>query len=337
MSQNKMKKKNTMEIKTTLDSEHLKKEQEFKDKINNGTIDKEEFYNYYIKNSTIFNNYYNKKDQNKGDLYYKYKESIDKGFIYKPFIENNTNICEKCDKPRLYNYIDSIKICPNCGDELDISSETEKPSYKETQYETNSIEYDEVDHFIDQLIKIQGKEFTKIPESVLACILVEFTKEGNNNLADLSYKQIKEYLSRHKNIGFDKYYDNRYKIYNLLTGTSPLDIPQEIIEILTNEFIQFIKVFPQCCPPERLNCITTHFIGFKLCQKNRYNECLSYFNLLKGSMKVPYSIWKKACKLLNWEYIPHEEYMPPIKENELINNIYNDFNNDNIDIDDYDD
>ena len=246
---------------------------------------------------------------NKGQLWIKYKELNDNRYLIPVKCNENETICSDCGINRLFDHKDSLMICPECGDERDLQIEPDKASYKDVQYEATHFAYKKLGHFKDHLLRIQAKESTKVPEDVLNVVLVEFVKEHGENLADLNSDLIKIYLKKHRDKKYDKYYENRQQIICALTGIKPIVIPLEIETDLIDMFKKFEAIFPKFCPKSRDNLISYPFIGFKFCQMRRYNEYLPYFNLLKTPyiVKDQYSIWKKICNELSWEYIPHED------------------------------
>lgn len=288
-----------------LDLTHQEYEKKLLEKISLETniekkkIYEDELYDYYIKNNDIFNEYYT--NNNKKDILIKYKE-INKIDDYHNIITYDINICYNCNIYKELCNENSILICPYCFEETEILIEPEKPSYKDPPKENNYYLYIRHEHLRDHLEKIQAKENKKIPKEVIAIIYVEYDKENNNNLANLTIKKICTYLKKYKHLGYHKYCENAIQILNIITGIKLIDIPPEREEKILEKFIIIEKAFndyKNSNSIDRDNLISYPSLIYKICQILEYNEYLPHLlKLIKIGTKYKdqNTIWKGICK-----------------------------------------
>ena len=305
---------NLISIKSLSDSElilyhsKLNKIDEIKKQIND-IENKKDSMEFYIKNGNILSKYYNSFDSNeyavnRTDLLSEYLSNNDHHYVKHKEYTKYDEYCYNCGEYRETITSESILICPNCGEEINNIIESDGSTDKDQQQEVIHFEYKRLNHFKDHLARIQAKETTQIPEIVYDIIKVEFNKARMTNLSDLNEHLIKKFLKNYIHLGFNKYYENVYKILYKLTGIPPVIFPIAVEEQLCNMFMKIEEPFENNRPKHRLNLISYPYVLYKLCQLLGYNDYLKYFTLLKSTDKLfeQDKTWKKICISNGWKF-----------------------------------
>lgn len=242
----------------------------------------------------------------RADIYDQYLSFTDPHHILNIQYNRDEDLCLICNEFRELIASEAIFVCPKCGDEVQTVMESDKPSYKDPPHENMYFAYKRINHFKEQLSHFQAKETTKIPNEVYDVILIEFKKEKNKNLANLTRSKVKGYLQKYTNLGYNKYYENINQIICHLNGVQPLSMLPEVEEQLCNMFLKIQEPFIKHCPSDRTNFLSYSYVIHKFCQLLGYHEYLPYFNLLKSKDKLHDQdvIWKKICQDLAWKYYP---------------------------------
>ena len=276
-------------------------------------------------NDNIDDNYYNKKykdDQyftttkisdfvetslnfKKSDILDRYLNYVDPNYISKLKIDHNVDICQnnECKSNDLVIIpSEGIKICKNCGFEMSILIESDKPSFKDPPPEISYFAYKRINHFNEWLAQFQAKESTEIPQEVYDLILLEIKKERIKNLAKLNNSKIRNYLKRLK---LNKYYEHIPHILNRLNGLPPPIMTKSTEEKLRIMFKEIQSPFMQVCPKNRKNFLSYSYVLHKFVELLGLDHYKSSFPLLKSREKLHQQdmIWKDICKILNWDFI----------------------------------
>jgi hypothetical protein len=71
-------------------------------------------------------------------------------------------------------------------------------------------------------------------------------------------------------------------------------------------FNEIQEPFEKSCPKERKNFLSYSYVLYKFCELVGQDEFLPCFPLLKSKEKLKQQdiIWKRMCKILQWEYLP---------------------------------
>jgi len=286
--------------------------------INNNSVDILDIFNQaqqsnnsnQIKNFNNDNNLFENIDytQNKSDLYEQYLSIYDKYYINKEI--SYVNYCHSCNSTNIVINENAISYCDNCSCIINITIDTDKPSYKEPQKEISYLNYKRKNHFNECLNQIQGKEITDIPQKVFDLIYIELRKlkimDSNNNLigcTTIKYEILREIL---KKIKLNKYYEHIAYIHYRITGISSSLIPNDLIEKLKNMFELIQNPFYKYCPNTRKSFLSYSYCIHKMFQILGETEYIKYFPLLKNREKLYLheKIWKKICNDLGWTFIP---------------------------------
>ena len=219
--------------------------------------------------------------------------------------ENDVNIeiCPLCNVERILYMAEGKMICPNCGDEIFILIDSDKPSYKEPPREVSYFAYKRINHFNEWLAQFQAKESTDIPQDVYDQILLELKKERITDMKLLSPVKLREILKKLKK---NKYYEHVPHIINRLNGEPPPTITRETEEELRRMFKEIQIPFHKFCPKTRKNFLSYSYVLHKFVELLELDEFIPCFMLLKSREKLHQQdqIWKQICEYLKWQFIP---------------------------------
>ena len=220
-------------------------------------------------------------------------------------LENDVNIeiCNLCNQERVLYMSEGKMICPNCGDEIFILVDSDKPSYKEPPREVSYFAYKRINHFNEWLAQFQAKESTDIPQDVYDQILLELKKERITDMKLLSPVKLREILKKLKK---NKYYEHVPHIINRLNGEPPPTINRETEEELRRMFKEIQIPFHKFCPKTRKNFLSYSYVLHKFVELLELDEFIPCFMLLKSREKLHQQdqIWKQICEYLKWQFIP---------------------------------
>ena len=261
-------------------------------------------------NNTNNNNnllkYFNSSSINvseKGNLLDDYLNIIDNSYDSKKNKIIDDSVCDKCNSKLNTNYIEGISICSKCGEQFNILIDSDKPNYKEPNYESNYFAYKRINHFNEWLSQFQAKESTDISSEVIEKILFELKKERIFNVANISNSKIRDIL---KKLKLNKFYEHIPYIINKINGKPPPTITKQIEEKLRYMFKEIQTPFEKHCPKNRKNFLSYSYVLHKFVQLLELDDFLPCFMLLKSREKLHQQdqIWKQICGYLKWQYIP---------------------------------
>jgi chaperonin cofactor prefoldin len=242
----------------------------------------------------------------RADLLDQYLSFTDKDYIDDNIEHIPIDFCEHCNTQSMTIYTnEGIVYCNNCLTVSNVITDNDKPSYKEPPKEISYFAYARINHFVEWLNNIQGKETTSIPDSVVDIILLELKKNRIRNLNNVSQKQIKCILKKFKDQKLSKYYEHIPYIWNRITGNSNPHMSAELEEKLKNMFREMQVPYLKHSPANRKNWMSYSYTLYKLLQFLGENEYLKYFSLLKSREKLHQQelIWKNICSDLGWKFI----------------------------------
>lgn len=304
-----------------IDSIIYEKEEKMKE------IENDTFHLYLLKIKPIINSY---TDTTKNGIFTK-NDTLDKGDISN-FIKQRTNnsrgslfnvymnvienkplhihksesdyICNTCSIPKIVSSTESFMICPKCGvDELFFECGMQGLTYEqEVNTDTNvHFAYKRINHFRELLAQLQAKETSDIPKEIIDNLRYELKKERIEFVSDITQTKVRHYL---KKLKYNKYYENANQILNILTGTPPPSITEELNEKLTIMFMEIQEPFERVCPKNRKNFLSYNYVLYKFCEILNEVEIMNFFPLLKSREKLYQQdcIWKQICIIKNWEF-----------------------------------
>lgn len=238
--------------------------------------------------------------------------NVDPNFVY---IKENTitedNFCEPCQQFRVQKQTEAKMVCPNCGEEISVIMDSDKPSLKDPPPETRHYEYKRFNHFCDWLSKIQGKESSEVPQDVINTVLLEIKRERITNLYDLDEETIRRYLRKHADKKYDKHYNHTAQILFKINGIQPLTLSPEREKDYKMMFLMIQEPYERHCPETRSNFSSYSYIIFKFAQLLDDEPVMKQMKLLKSKDKLNQLdvIWKKICRDLGgaekgWKFLP---------------------------------
>jgi len=253
------------------------------------------------------NNFVKKRvHNNRGQLYSQYMNVVHNTPMT---VEKNKSkmsiLCVECNVPMFMSTNESYTVCSICGDhnvyfEPSVSGLTYE---QEINTETNMhFSYKRINHLRELLSQLQAKESSEIPEHVVQGVKAEFKKARVQTTSDISQEKVKAFL---KKLGFNRYYEHTRQLTNLLSGTPPPTISNELYDKIINMFIDIQLPFEQCCPKNRKNFFSYNYILYKFCELLDQREHMKLFPLLKSREKLYQQdcIWKSICEIKGWSFI----------------------------------
>jgi rubrerythrin len=259
-----------------------------------------------MQNSGTLSGYVEQRvNNNRGELYNRYLNIVEN----KPLsiVKTETEyICTECNVAKILCSIESLLICPSCGDDqVYFDTGVQGLTYEqEVNTDTNvHFAYKRINHFRELLAQLQAKESADIPDEVIYNLRNEFKKERIINTIDITQTKVKAYL---KKLKYNKYYENANQITNILTGKPPPQINDVLHEKLTLMFMEIQEPFERVCPKDRKNFLSYNYVLYKLCEILNENDIKNFFPLLKSRQKLfaQDCIWKNICELKKWKYLP---------------------------------
>lgn len=210
------------------------------------------------------------------DLYDKY----DKVYCKKEEIIIDTDICKNCNS--------TIEFDDTCNCPILIMDKYNCINFKQA--------YARVTHFREIIRFFTSMDIKHIPDFIYALFRdCDLSKITRNNIRYILKKT-------HQT----KYVECTHSIYNNITNTKPIVIPQHIIENLIKMFKNVERAFDnlQDMSP-RINFLNYYYILYKLLQLLHYTAPLKWINLISSYGRLEYhnKIWLRICDKLSWTYI----------------------------------
>ncbi len=209
-----------------------------------------------------------------------------------------------CGEPLQLHTALSRLVCVRCGaTQPYLDATASLLAYSDDSYDYCSFSYKRINHFVDWISAMQGKESTEIPEEVLEQVMSRLVDERVERVEDVTVPKVREVL---KKLKLKKYYDHTQLITTRITGRAPPRMTPAMEERIKLLFMAASSAFQQHCPPNRSSFLSYSFVLHKFCQLLGYTEFLPYFSLLKGreNLMRQDQVFKQICESLDWEFIP---------------------------------
>lgn len=163
--------------------------------------------------------------------------------------------------------------------------------------------YKRLNHFVDHLRRVQGKQSASIRSDVINAVRHELAKENvHDGDARITTAKVRYVL---KKLKLQKHYVHVFHIASRLSGkVAPTMSPAQEEKLL--EMFQAIQdPFEKHCPPDRTNMLSYTYVLRKFCEILGWDELAGYFPLLKSRNKVYMQdrIWFLICQELNYPFI----------------------------------
>lgn len=256
----------------------------------------------FLNNKTNVDEQDEQSQDNRGTLYEKYMEMVNKDYI-KTYPDENIDVCPHCQfKCRQVIANEGVVHCPQCLCVERVIMEVDKPSYKEPPSEVTYYQYRRGNHYNEWINQIQGKEYTDIPNDVIDAILVELNRQKVTNMAALTPLKVRGILRKLK---LTKYYEHVAFILYKLSGVPPARLGEETEEKLRQMFDAVQGPFLRHAPKDRTNFLSYGYVLRKFLEMLGKHEFLQFFPLQKSRDKVWMCemTWRKICDELGWPFI----------------------------------
>ena len=167
--------------------------------------------------------------------------------------------------------IASTLICKNCGVIKELYGtvfEDEQFYYQEGQ-RTKHGTYDPSKHCRFWVERIQARETTEIPESVVFAVKKCITRDKIKNKHHINCTQIRKYLRQTHN---SKYNEHVPLIRKLITGITPPQLTDYEMQLIHIYFDKVIHIFEEIKPPKKTNCPYHPYFIYKIIEQIINNE-----------------------------------------------------------------
>jgi hypothetical protein len=233
-----------------------------------------------------------------------YVSSIDAELI-ELWTPSDSNDCRTCGSTRIAEGGDG-NTCTACGESVAMLKMVNTEPI--CTYGTNggrratAYVYKRLNHFIDHLRRVQGRESSSIRPEIINAVRAELAKERiHDGDARITTVKVRAILKR---LRLQKHYVHVFLIASRLSGRSaPTMTPAQEEKLLTM-FADIQEPFERHCPPHRSNMVSYAFVIRKLCEVLGWFELAAYFPLLKSRAKVVEQdrIWEKICGDLGYKF-----------------------------------
>jgi uncharacterized protein YbaR (Trm112 family) len=252
----------------------------------------------------------------KGQMYKRYMAEIEKKEEYATKLlheqlakRTREDVCDECkDVDLVTDSRTGELVCPSCGlcyrvfsyTDVDHLTFDQIKSYDMTR---GNYSYKRSNHWSEWISKLQAREMTSIPDSVIDALRLELKKARLTDASLITAKKIRELL---KKLKLSKYYEHVQNITCILTGKAPPKFSLELEAKLRQMFEVIQEPFELYKPASRTNFLSYSYVLFKSLQLLEEDQYLEYLSLLKSNRKLYESdrLWKQICAHLKWQFIP---------------------------------
>ena len=170
-------------------------------------------------------------------------------------------VCESCHGTSFSSDEDEATLICKCGNTIELLDDA--PTFKDSERVNMSSRYTYTcqGHFIEAMNKFEGKQNTKIDESVIKTLRTELSLHSLTK-ATVSKDHLYMFLSEKK---LSDYYADINLIYFLISGTNPPDITEFRNELL-EMFNQLEEAYQEVKDDDRLNSLNVNWKLYKLLQ-----------------------------------------------------------------------
>ena len=216
--------------------------------------------------------------------------------------------------------ITSTLICKNCGITKKLYGtvfEDEQFYYQEGQ-RTKHGTYDPSKHCRFWVERIQARETTEIPETIIQSIKDCIKSDKIINIKQITCDQIRKYLRRTHN---SKYNEHIPLIRKLITGITPPQLTDYEIQLINIYFDKVIHIFDEIKPPQKTNCPYHPYFIYKIIEqiitkdsdKYRKAQILSCIHLQsRETLVVNDILFAPIC-----DRIPEFTYIPTDRNSQM--------------------
>lgn len=242
------------------------------------------------------------------DLIKQYENSS----VSKSIKEVSYESCEKCGKKMTIVSNTSELVCEMCGITQALSGtvfEDDQFYYQEGQ-RTKHGNYDPTKHCRIWVERIQARETTDIPPSVLDKLKKCIARDRIRDIKRISCAQIRKHLQQTRN---SKYNEHIPLIRKLLTGIVPPQLTDHELQLVNIYFDKVIRIFDEVKPAGKTNCPYHPYFIYKIIEQilkpkdsERKKEILSCIHLQSfQTLCANDVIWAPICaRIPEFTYVP---------------------------------
>lgn len=220
-------------------------------------------------------------DNKKIDLYNDYLHNNDIRSCYT--INNSVSLkCSNCGEFDSLIKNEGFHLCSKCGITIDnVIFETMTFKDKEHTCTVETIDYQRINYFKENLFQIQGKELKEIPQVLIDEIINELSKERFTDLSKLNLEKVKLIL---KKINRSTWYEHASMIMSKITGKPAIKIPIDVQEKMFYMFNIIETYFKKY--KFRPHFFSYPYIIHKLFELLELKEYYDYFPYLRDRNKL---------------------------------------------------
>jgi hypothetical protein len=221
--------------------------------------------------------------------------------------------CAQCQTKMDVYAATSELVCKSCGmckELVGTIFEDDQFQFQEGQRFKHAT-YDPSKHCRFWVDRIQARESTDIPHSVITKLQKCIVHDKITNRNQITCSQIRRYLSQIHN---SKYNEHIPLIRKLITGISPPQMSDYEIQLIHIYFDKVIHIFDEIKPPTKTNCPYHPYFIYKIIEqilktskdKQRVRNILLCIHLQSRETLIENDrIWKPICsRIPEFEYIP---------------------------------
>lgn len=219
--------------------------------------------------------------------------------------------CDSCREHMESDPVRSLLICCKCGLTKDWQ-DPDLPQWSDEVDFSKTYRYKKLGYFIEHLYRMEARECTTIPETVINNVLMKLREKRVKSNESIEKKMIKGIL---KELDMTNYYDNINSILRTISGKEAPKFPEDLEDKLICMFMRTLEPFEKykSIIPSRNNYLSYPYAIRKLLEiiaKEENNPSIlkfkEYFGLLKSRDKTweHERVWKNICRENNWPFIP---------------------------------
>lgn len=178
----------------------------------------------------------------------------------------------------------SIMTCPQCGYAVTYLDATSTSTAFDEVVEYSQYSYKRVNHWVQWLQLVQGKEAHRVPDEILQQTMRELY-EGQRvaHPKDITQARVRAALRK---LRLRKAYDHVAQVTERLSGVRAMRIPPEAEEQLKTLFLRMQPAFHRHAPKSRTNFLSYSFVLYRCFQIMGLHHMLESVSLLKGRDKL---------------------------------------------------
>ena len=185
--------------------------------------------------------------------------------IEEDFVNASADFCDKCKMPYSIEEKTAEYVCKNCGKLEKMAGvvfEDDQFYYQEGK-RTKHGKYDPIKHAKFWLDRIQAKESTNIPDTVINAIKRRILRD-KQWVDNISCETIRSYL---KQLKLTTYNNHTALILKIITGIEPEQLTEIEVRLVYMHFGTVIQIFNKIKKPTKYNCPYHPYFIYKILEQ----------------------------------------------------------------------